>query len=187
MATTPGITVPVTAELTTAGADAVHALADLARLATAPTEIHDAIWASVGPDGVVRCLDLRRQIEEDRDHPSRKVGAPKFTDPAGFTAYLAKHGLDQTEIFADISRATVTAVINAHETDEYAGWGDHTAPHRMAEPGWGEKVIAHTACDPTRREFVRFGDREYRWSERRDRDGFRWGDLLDPRPVGGDS
>lgn len=61
-------------------------------------------------------------------------------------------------------------------------WEKQTARPRMAEPGWGEKVVSHTACDPTRREFVRFGDREYRWS---DRDGFRWDELLDPEPFGG--
>lgn len=66
-------------------------------------------------------------------------------------------------------------------------WEKQTAPHRMAEPGWGEKVIAHTAGDPTRREFVRYGDLPYRWSARDACDGFRWDDLLDPRPVGGDS
>lgn len=156
MATTPGITVPVTAELTTAAADAVHALADLARLATTPTEIHDGIWASVGPDGVVRCLDLRRQIEEDREHPSRKVGNPKFTDPASFTAYLAKHGLDQTEIFADINRATVTAVINAHENDEYAGWGDHTATLALTlTADWG-RWIKHDRSWLSQEDFAEF-------------------------------
>lgn len=66
-------------------------------------------------------------------------------------------------------------------------WEKQTAPPRMDEPGWGEKVIAHTAGDPTRREFVRYGDLPYRWSARDACDGFRWDDLLDPRPVGGDS
>lgn len=53
-----------------------------------------------------------------------------------------------------------------------------TTPPRMAEPEWGERVLAHTEGNTERREFVRFWAA---WSDRDD--SYDWADLLDP--VGG--
>lgn len=129
MPTTTGITVPVTAELSASRADAVRAVADLTRTATAPTEIHPGIWAAVSPLGAHQ-LDLRDEIERRQPNPDRKKGNYAFTEPASLVGYLAKHSRDETELYADVDRGTITAVINAHSedaADDPAGWGDHRA------------------------------------------------------------
>ena len=59
---------------------------------------------------------------------------------------------------------------------------------RMEEPGWGEKVVAHTEDNAERREFVRYtthADAGLDWNDRID--SYRWADLLYPQPVGGAS
>lgn len=60
---------------------------------------------------------------------------------------------------------------------------------RMDEPGWGEKVIAHTKNDPTRREFVRYSRKGlHRWIDGSDLGPHCWDNLLDPEPIeGGES
>lgn len=130
MPTTTGITVPVTAELSTGDADAVRAVADLTRTATEPTEIRPGIWAAVSPLGEIHELDLRDEIERRQPNPDRKKGTYAFTEPASLVGYLAKHSRDETELYANVDRGTITAVINAHSddgADDPAGWGDHRA------------------------------------------------------------
>lgn len=56
--------------------------------------------------------------------PPRKAGTTTVRDAASWLAYFNKHSSDASEVYADSERLTVTAVLNAHGTDE-PSWGDH--------------------------------------------------------------
>lgn len=76
-------------------------------------------------------------LDAYRDHPRRKTGTATVMDADTFIAYLAKHGLPETEVWANPTTAHLVAVINAHgptvDADDdgwpygVPGWGDHRA------------------------------------------------------------
>jgi uncharacterized protein YfdQ (DUF2303 family) len=115
--------------------DAAVIVRDQTRLATAPTEIEPGLFIVVDTDGDHQLIDARDHIQRTKDHPRRKTGSVTLAQHDSFTDYLAKHALPDTELWADIDKDRVVAVINAHEgsadrtiRDEgRAGWGDHRA------------------------------------------------------------
>lgn len=56
--------------------------------------------------------------------PPRKAGTTTVRDAASWLAYFSKHSSDNSEVYADSERLTVTAVLNAHGADD-PSWGDH--------------------------------------------------------------
>lgn len=78
-------------------------------------------------------FDLEALEEPLAAHPRRKKGTVHVQDAASFVGYLAKHGLAESEVFADLDKLKLVGVINAHEgtnvpVDErgpLAGHGDH--------------------------------------------------------------
>lgn len=101
-----------------------QAIIDTATRAATPVAItEDSIYSVIVPSGgEYRTVDLDRY----RPTPRRKSGTVKLHDAAGFIAYLEKHGLGSSEVWADVSRASLVAVVNAHGSD-HAGWSDHRA------------------------------------------------------------
>lgn len=105
-------------------------LINAAREAVAPRELADGIYLT--REGY-HVTDLRKDLETGQDRPNRKTGAVSTTEADSFIGYLAKHALPETEVWANLDRATITAVINAHlgqtgdGVEDYAGWGDHRA------------------------------------------------------------
>ncbi len=85
--------------------------------------------------GSLMLHDLHDALAKRLPRPARKRGTFTFTDPIHLVSYLAKHGLAETEMYADVDKGTITAVINAHDGDTAAtgevssdaGWGDHRA------------------------------------------------------------
>lgn len=86
--------------------------------------------------GKVEIVDLEDHLDDHRERPRRKTGVVTVHDATSFIAYHAKHALPETEIYADVVRAQLVAVINAHtaapegpelgpDDDGLAGWGDH--------------------------------------------------------------
>jgi len=118
---------PITATLEARGE--VGAVEEITRQACAPKELTLGIWAGVDKDGIVRHLDLRDEMEADNPRPGRKKGTVDAHDAPAFIAYLAKHALLETEVWADIAHQRLVAVINANQgadnTGDQAGWGDH--------------------------------------------------------------
>lgn len=108
---------------------AITEVAQLAVAAAEPTKVAEGLY--VLPNGTV--VDVRGRLEEDKDFPTRKRGVARFTETHSFLAYLAKHGMTNTELYGNAKRAEVKAVINAdHPADGdflegRAGWADHTA------------------------------------------------------------
>ncbi len=117
--------------------DAAVIVRDQTRLATAPTEIEPGLFIVVDTNGDHQLIDARDQIQRTKDHPRRKTGSVTLAQHDSFTDYLAKHALTETEVWADINKDSITAVINAHSgttgdtgegfTEGIAGWGDHHA------------------------------------------------------------
>ena len=113
--------------------DAAAIVRDQTRLATAPTEIEPGLFIVVDTNGDHQLIDARDHIQRTKDHPRRKTGSVTITQHDSFTEYLAKHSLTETEVWADINKDSITAVINAHsaapdpDDEGTAGWGDHRA------------------------------------------------------------
>lgn len=101
--------------------------------------------------GHVELIDIESLIAPYRANPARKTGAFKVHDAATFAAYLAKHGTEDTEVWADAPGAKIVGVIDAHESaagpvgefGPLAGWGQHqvlyTVAHTKAWKAWAEK------------------------------------------------
>jgi len=127
----------------------VAAIENITRQACTPTLLAPGIWAGVDRDGAVRELNLRSVIEKGQDRPDRKKGMVSVHDAPAFIAYLTKHALPETEVWADLANQQLVAVINTNEgIDELAdavtqmiegpaGWGDHRAQLVLRKtPAW---------------------------------------------------
>lgn len=112
-----------------------HDLIEAAQEAVKPYQLASNHWLVRDTDGQARVIDLSDEIERAQPNPNRKTGARTVVDVPSFAAYLAKHGVIESELWGARDRGTVRAVINAHEssdsgegvdTNGVAGWGDHT-------------------------------------------------------------
>lgn len=119
---------------------AAQIIRDQTRLAAEPRQVEPGLYIITDADGSHHTLDLREDIENGQEHPNRKAGRFTLSQVDSFTAYLAKHGLPETEVWADLDRNRITAVINAHEDAHgNAGWGDHRATLQMkVTPDWSD-------------------------------------------------
>lgn len=110
-----------------------QAIIDHARLSVEPVQIDPEKTYAVAMSHGVVVLDTLSL----RDRPTRKAGTATLADATSFIEYVKKHELaTETEIFADLEKASVAAVINSHASDE-AGWGDHRATLVLAyTPAW---------------------------------------------------
>jgi uncharacterized protein YfdQ (DUF2303 family) len=81
-------------------------------------------YAFVTPSGGVHHVDLTG--DQYKDTPTRKTGTTTVRDAESFTAYWDKHHDDNSEVYADAERLTVTAVLDAHTAD-----GPRWAGHRL--------------------------------------------------------
>ena len=93
----------------------------------------DRFLTQIVPAGAkVETFDLEELEEKLAPHPRRKVGTVHVQDAESFIGYLAKHGLPESEVFADLARMALVGVVNAHQEAVYdeaqpnkAGHGDH--------------------------------------------------------------
>ena len=99
-----------------------------------PQPLHDPdgrFFTQLVPAGArVENIDLAQLGQSLAAHPHRKQGTVHVQDAQSFIDYVGKHQLDCTEVYADLSRQKLVAVINAHagssdDTDGVAGHGDH--------------------------------------------------------------
>ncbi|MBT9255400.1 YfdQ family protein [Phycicoccus sp. KQZ13P-1] len=116
-------------------------VAELAREAVEPVKVEDGLYLL----HTGKTVDLRDELEKHRENPDRKKGTYAVTDVTAFVEYLAKHGEDHTELWANDKAGTIRAVINAHTSNEepWAGWEDHTVTLRLPfSKDWTEWVAA---------------------------------------------
>jgi uncharacterized protein YfdQ (DUF2303 family) len=97
-------------------------IVDTATRAAAPAELEPGKYYAFHTATGIREVDLTG--EQYKDAPTRKRGTTTTRDAASFLTYFAKHSDDNTEVYADSERLTVTAVLDAHSRD-IARWGDH--------------------------------------------------------------
>lgn len=79
------------------------------------------IYAFNTPTGIER-VDLTG--DQYKGAPSRKAGITTVRDFASFVAYWEKHADDNSEVYADVERLTITAVLDAH-TGDAPRWSGH--------------------------------------------------------------
>lgn len=89
-------------------------------------------------------VDLEEHLDQFRPTPRRKTGQFHAHTGDAFISYMEKHSAVNSEVWADITNRSVTAVINAHDdVDGEAGWGDHRLElklqHTPAWKAWTEK------------------------------------------------
>lgn len=121
----------------------LQAVVDAATRAATPQEILAGRLFSVATtDGQVHVIDVEDHLDRHRECPRRKTGQFRVHDAASFLAYLDKHGLPETEIWADVTRQQLVGVINAHlgvedPAGNPAGWADHRVSLELrTTPAW---------------------------------------------------
>lgn len=139
-----------------------QAIIDTATLAAEPTALSNTgsrLHSVVVPEGAhVEIIDLEEHLEAFRDRPRRKIGTVQVHDAPAFIAYLSKHALPETEVWADLANQQLVAVINANMgqtgdgVEDYAGWGDHRVklvlhktPAWVAWAGNDKKLMAQSS------------------------------------------
>lgn len=118
-----------------------QAVIDTAIRAAAPNELDNdgRLYTVVVPaDGKVQVIDVEEHLEKFRETPRRKIGTYNVHDAESFNAYVAKHGDDSTEVWADVKAARITGVLNAHENGAaYPRWEDHRVVYAVQHtPAW---------------------------------------------------
>ncbi|MGH3376014.1 MAG: DUF2303 family protein [Actinoallomurus sp.] len=98
------------------------AIAETARLGTEPRELAPGkIYAFATANGVQK-IDL--DLDDYRTIPRRKTGTVRVEDLDSFFAYWEKHSDDGSDLFVDIDRHTITAVLDASQAGG-PRWGQH--------------------------------------------------------------
>lgn len=112
--------------------DGTQAALDAGTRLAEPTQLAEGQdYAFLVPDGGSVEI-VRNDLDQFRARPRRKTGTVTVRDAASFIAYVDKHGIEDTELWADPVKYALVAVLNAHgESDAagneegWAGWGDH--------------------------------------------------------------
>lgn len=111
-------------------ADGAQAVIDVAQRAAQPTALDPGHVYALAVGDRLHQVDLTGP--EHTGRPPRKAGTTVVRDVDSFLAYFDKHADDSTEVYADIERRTITAVLDAH-TAEDARWGSHRLELRLRE------------------------------------------------------
>lgn len=98
------------------------AISEVARIATEPHELTPgSIYAFATPNGIEK-IDL--DLDKYRDTPRRKTGTVRVEDLDSFFAYWGKHADEDSELFVNVDKHTITAVLDANQTTG-PRWGEH--------------------------------------------------------------
>lgn len=111
----------MTDQITTPTAEVVERLT---RAAMEPREVSTGIYLVPTEGGTIDFLDTVEVIEKYADRPRRKKGIYRVTLADHLREYLAKHAGPDAEMWGDIDKATITAVVNAPGASSPA-WSDH--------------------------------------------------------------
>lgn len=104
------------------------AIIEVARQTTAPALVEPGQYAVFHTPNGIETVDLTG--EKYRDAPRRKVGQVVVDNVESFAVYYAKHADEGTEVYANLDRGTVTAVLDAHQQDT-PRWADHRLVLKM--------------------------------------------------------
>lgn len=109
------------AELASTNGEA-QTIADVALRTAPPAELEPGKYYAFHTATGIKAVDLTGP--EHTGTPPRKRGTTTVLDVASFVAYWGKHADDDSEVYADADRLTVTAVLDAHTADT-ARWSSH--------------------------------------------------------------
>lgn len=125
------------------------------------------IYLARGSDGELRVIDTDEYAAAPRHTKASRI----VTDAASFVAYVNRHKIPGTEIFAHTNTSTVIAVIDSHEgTDSLPGWQKHTLRLALEK---SKPWLAWEAASGKffeQQEFADFLDDQ-------------WSDVIDPAPA----
>jgi uncharacterized protein YfdQ (DUF2303 family) len=102
--------------------DNAQVIVDTALRSAEPRELELGKYYVVSTPSGVTDFDLTG--DQYKDQPTRKKGTTTVRDATSFTTYWDKHHDDNSEVYADSERLTITAVLNAN-TPDGARWADH--------------------------------------------------------------
>lgn len=110
-------------------------IVETARLGVQPRQAErGCIYLVAQADGSTEIIDLTG--DQYSELPARKAGTARADDVASLAQYYLKHHDADSEVFADLDAATVTAVLDAH-TPIGARWQDHRVILTMRKtPQW---------------------------------------------------
>lgn len=126
---------PITAELNSTPSD-IAAIADLARAGAEAEELElGSYYVVQGGDGHVCQIDLTG--DQYRDQPRILRATVALTHVDSLLAYWDKHHDDESDVWANRERRTITAVLDAHQSatlgpDERPRWQSHRATLTLA-------------------------------------------------------
>ncbi|MGB3414058.1 MAG: DUF2303 family protein [Microbacteriaceae bacterium] len=117
-------------------------VAELAQAATAPHVLEPGqIYGARNSEGHLIYTDT----DDYRDNPRRVVESRTVSNAESFVKYLEKHGLPQTEVYADVNNSRLFAIIDSHHgANQPAGWNSHQL--RLALE-YSKPWLAWTNCD----------------------------------------
>jgi uncharacterized protein YfdQ (DUF2303 family) len=94
-------------------------------------------FTAVVPEGYkVQVTDLRH-LKPRPAAPRRVTGSITVTDTLSWIAYYEKHGNEDSEVFGDVRRSTVTALLNAPAGPHDPAYGDHRLILQLEHsPAW---------------------------------------------------
>ncbi|MCV2395951.1 YfdQ family protein [Actinotalea sp. M2MS4P-6] len=121
--------------MTTDTQDAINAGVKIAE--PKPLEEHNRFYALTPADGsapvIVDLLDKAQHLAET---PLRKTGLVILHTATSLVAYINRHHTEGTEVWADVERSAIRAVINGNATNT-PGHGDHIATLMLRKtPSW---------------------------------------------------
>jgi uncharacterized protein YfdQ (DUF2303 family) len=113
--------------------DNVQAIIDCAYDAAGPaplaaTERFHVVSTPSG--GTSKVIDLEQERERFAETPRRKKGTYNVLDADSFVAYLFKHGDNDSEVWADDTKATVVGVLDANTDGSGPRWEQHAVAYQ---------------------------------------------------------
>lgn len=91
------------------------------------------LLVGVVPDGYrISSEDVAARLAGYRPAPRRVTGTAVVTGTASWLAYFGKHGSGYSEVYGDVERSTVTAILNAPAASDAPAWGDHRVVLQLA-------------------------------------------------------
>lgn len=121
-------------------------VADLAVTSIQPHELQPGVYAVADGRGAVAVIDTDQYDAVPRHTEASRT----VTDAASFVAYVNRHKLAGTEVYAHTSSSSVVAVIDSHEGSyNDAGWQRHrltlALEHTKAWKAWTERDLGQNA------------------------------------------